>query len=135
MTPSITTSEFTNSAPAALNIWLESRVCGSSPALQNSRCDEGEWGVTKLRHGFLLLEEMSHDFAEVFVFANVFGRPSTRNDQRYIVSRIHIFESEIGVPRIAGLLGGRIESRLEIVDHKAQFLLCGCRDLNLVAFL
>ena len=66
--------------------------------------------MTKLRDRLLLLEEMSHDLAKVFMSANVFGRSSARNDQRYIVCRIHVFESEIGVPGIAGLLGVGIES-------------------------
>ena len=91
--------------------------------------------MTKLRDRLFLVEEMSDDLAEVFVVANVFGRSSTRNDQRYIFSRIHIFESEVGVPRKAGLLGVAIESSLKIVDHETQLLLRRCGDLYLVAFL
>src|SRR4029077_7384128 len=106
-----------------LNVWLESRIRGSATTFKDACSKKRERRGTKLRDRLFLVEEMSDDLAEVFVVANVFGRSSTRNDQRYIVSRIHIFESEVGVPRIAGLLGVGIESRLEIVDHETQLLL------------
>jgi hypothetical protein len=71
--------------------------------------------VTKLSNRLLLIEEISHDLAKVFMIANVFRRSTTRNYQSDVIRGIHVFESEIGIPRIAGLP--------EIVDHETQLLL------------
>lgn len=86
--------------------------------------------MAKLRDGLLFVEEMPNDPAEVFMVANVFGRSPARDYQSYVVRRIHVFKSQVGIPGIARLLGIGVEAGLEIVDNEAELFLCWRRNSN-----
>jgi hypothetical protein len=75
------------------------------------------------------------DPADVGIVAEVLGCPPAGHHHRNIIGRVHVGECDIGRPRVAQLLGVRIEAVNEVVDDELQRLHGRCGDVDLVSLL
>ena len=91
--------------------------------------------MTELGHGLLLVEEVADDPLNVAVIPDVLRSAPARNHDRGVVVRVDVFEREVGVPAIPGLLGIGVVARLEVMHHEVELLLAEGRDLDLVSLL
>ena len=66
----------------------------------------------------ILFEKVARDPNQVFIVANVFGRPTTRKQNASILFRINISKSDIGLQRVTLLFFGGLSSPAS--PHAAQ---------------
>jgi hypothetical protein len=81
------------------------------------------------------VEEGLEDLAQLRVVAQVLGGPSAGDHHGRVLAGFHLRERQVRRPGVAGLLGVRVETRLEVVDDEAQLLAGGGGDVDLVPLL
>ena len=73
--------------------------------------------VAHAGNGLAGLEEVPRDPQQVFVFANVFRRPASAEEDAQVVARIDVGETHVGLDRVAFPLLGDRPARLHLVQH------------------